>query len=287
MRKGGCRLGRKKRSTGKSRVGLTLVCLAAASALMYLMGGIKEYRGSPNVQGEIAANRALLLEMQNREPADLDAEAKRLYRETLAAKNGILVDDLEAEQQKILAMTDYNRADLARWFEDTAIVGDSIIRQLRLFEFLDAPVFSKGGIHLSIDLPLLDEVEAAHPKMIFLCFGMNDVGVFKERVDRYVERYCNIIRRLQNSLPEAVIYVHAALPVTEKCVQEDEDYKYLGLYNEEMKKACPTVGAYFIDSGFILEARPELYYPDGRHPREDYYPMWLTYLADLTGLNHE
>jgi len=26
---------------------------------------------------------------------------------------------------------------------------------------------------------------------------------------------------------------------------------------------------------------------DGRHPREEYYPMWLTYLADCAGLNHD
>ena len=114
---------------------------------------------------EIAANRALLTDLSAQEPVDLNAELKRQRKEELKAKNGLLVDDLEAEKQKILAMTDadWNRADIARWFENAAIVGDSIIRQVRLFHFLDAPVFAEGGIHISVELPLLDEVEAAKP----------------------------------------------------------------------------------------------------------------------------
>jgi hypothetical protein len=270
-------------------MGLVLLAFVVAAGLMYLAGGVKPRRGTPGAEAEIAASRAVLTELARREPIDLDAELKRLRREALKARNGILVDDLEAEKQKILAMTDadWNAADIARWFENTAIVGDSIIRQVRLFHFLDAPVFAEGGIHISVELPLLDQVEAARPSVVFLCFGMNDVGVFEDRVDRYVERYSNVSRRLQASLPEAAIYVCAALPVTAERLAEEPKYGYLDLYNREMEKACPGLGAYFVDSSFILEGHPERYNVDGRHPREEYYPMWLTYLADLAGLNHD
>lgn len=274
---------------GTGHMGLVLAAFIVAAAMMYLPGGVRTLRGTPGADEEIAANRAALTALAAQEPVDLNAELKRLRREALKAKNGLLVDDLEAEKQKILAMTDadWSRADIARWFENAAIVGDSIIRQVRLFHFLDAPVFAEGGIHLSVDLPLLDQVEAAAPSVIFLCFGMNDAGVFEDRVDRYVGRYSNVIRRLQASLPEAVIYVCAALPVTPERLAEEPKYGYLDLYNREMEKACPELGAYFIDSSFILDAHPEWYNVDGRHPREEYYPMWLTYLADLAGLNHD
>ena len=278
------------RETKKWRTGwagLLLLGCAAIAALLYLAGGVKEYRAVPGAEGEIAANRALLAALEQREPPDLNAEVNRLRAEKRVAQQGILVDDIEAEQQKILAMTDWDMAQIARWYKDAAIVGDSIVRQLRLFHMLDEPVFAEGGIHLSINLELLDQVEAARPSVIFLCFGMNDVGIFQERVDRYVERYSNVIRRLQANLPDALIYVHAALPVTEACIQEDSDYQYIGLYNEEMKKACPGLGVYFIDSRFLLDARPEYYSSDGRHPNREYYPLWLTYLADLTGLSDE
>ncbi len=279
------RAGKAKRRKG--HMGLALAVCAVAALLMYLSGGVGRYGGTRGAEDEIAANRRLLAELQAREPVDLNAELKRQRRELLAQKNGILVDDMEAEQQKILAMTeaDWDRGELARWFEGTAIVGDSIINQVRSYHWLDSPVFSKGGIHISIELDLLDDIEAAQPSVIFLCFGMNDVGVFLERVDRYVERYSNVIRRLQANVPDAVIYVHATLPVTDECVAKESKYQYIDLYNQEMKKVCPELGCYFIDSGFILKARPELYARDGRHPRENYYPLWLTYLADCAGLN--
>ena len=273
----------------RERTGLLLAAIALTAALLFLSGGVRPYGPSQGADAQIAANRATLAALEQREPVDLNAELKRQRKAMLAQRNGILVDDMAAEQQKILAMTDadWSAADLARWFENTAIVGDSIIRQVRLFHFLDAPVFAEGGIHISVELPLLDQVEAAKPSVVFLCFGMNDVGVFEDRVDRYVGRYTNVIRRLQASLPEAVIYVCAALPVTPERLAEEPKYGYLDLYNREMEKACPEAGAYFIDSSFILEAHPEWYNVDGRHPREEYYPMWLTYLADLAGLNHD
>ena len=267
--------------------GPALLCCALLAALMYLSGGVKEYRGTQGPAGEAAASRARLDAMQAQAPVDLDAEIKRQYRETLQARRGIMIDDMEAEQQKIINLDTWNKADFARWFDGTAIVGDSIINQVRSFGWLDAPVFSKGGIHLSVDLPLLDTIEAAQPSVIFLCFGMNDVGVFKDRVDRYVERYTNVIKRLRKALPDTVSYVHATLPVTDACVAENSDFQYIDRYNAAMEQACPDIGAYFIDSGFILRAHPELYSADGRHPRTGYYPLWLTYLADVTGLNHE
>ena len=278
--------GAKKRG-GEPRVRLWLAALTAAAILMYLSGGVGVRRGSRGTQSEVAGSRARLQALEAQEPVDLEAEYRRQRKALLKQRNGILVDDLEAEQQKILAMTDedWNYADLARWFEHAAIVGDSIIRQVRLYDFLDAPVFAEGGIHISVDLPLLDEVEAARPSVVFLCFGMNDVGVFQEKIDLYVSRYSNIIRRLQISLPDAAIYVHAALPVSDKLMKEEPKYRWLEPYNRAMEQVCPELGAYFIDSSFLVEGRPEVFREDGVHPREEYYPMWLTYLADIAGLS--
>ena len=268
---------------------LALLILAASGLMLLISSGVRPRSSTGGALAGIAHSRARLAELEAREPVDLQAEAASRRRALLKEKNGILVEDLAAEQQKILAMTDadWNPADLLRWFDNTAIVGDSIIRQVRLFHLLDAPVFAEGGIHISVELPLLDQVEAARPKVVFLCFGMNDVGVFEDRVDRYVDRYANVIRRLQISLPDAVIYVHGALPVSAERLAEEPKYARLPTYNEAVKAICPELGAYYIDSGFILEARPDLYNVDGRHPKEEFYPMWLTYLADCTGLNHE
>ena len=280
---------RSKKNRSADRAGRMLLACGALALLMFLTGGLKSPRGTPGTSAQVAESRRRLEALAAREPMDLEAEHKRLRKEELKARNGILVDDLEAEQQKILSMTedDWSYADFARWFEHAAIVGDSIIRQVRLYDFLDAPVFAEGGVHISVDMELLDQVEAAKPSVVFLCFGMNDVGVFKDQVDTYVSRYSHIIRRLQISLPDAAIYVHAALPVSDKLMQEEPKYRWLAPYNEAMKQVCPELGAYYIDSSFLVEGRPEVFREDGVHPREEYYPLWLTYLADLTGLNRD
>ena len=275
--------GASRRRTPKT--GLALLCCALLAASLYVLGGVKEYRGSQGSRAEAAQSRALLKDMQAQTPIDLDAERNRQYRQMLDERGGIVIDDIEAEQQKILNLTEWNKAELARWFDNTAIVGDSIVKELRGYGWLDAPVFAKGGIHLRPQLAILDEIEAAQPKVIFLCFGMNDVGTFRQQVNLYVERYTQVIQRLQANIPGVIIYVHATLPVTEGCIKKEPHYKYIDLYNAEMEKVCPELGVYFIDSGFILKNKPELYSPDGRHPRKNYFPLWLTYLADMTGLN--
>lgn len=278
-----------KKSPAANRAGLALALCLALGLVMLLSGGTKTHRGTPGTADQVVASRRRLEDLAAREPIDLNAELKKRRKEELKAKNGILIDDMEAEHQKILSMTDadWSYADFARWFQNAAIVGDSIIRQVRLYEFLDAPVFAEGGVHISVDMELLDQVEAAKPSVVFLCFGMNDVGVFKDQIDLYVDRYSHIIRRLQISLPDAAIYVHAALPVSDKLMKEEPKYRWLAPYNEAMKAVCPELGAYYIDSSFLVEGRPDVFREDGVHPREEYYPMWLTYLADLSGLNHE
>ena len=113
------------------------------------------------------------------------------------------------------------------------------------------------------------------------------MGVFEDRVDRYVEPlYQRDPAAAGQPARGGHLRLRRAAGDAERLAEEPK-YGYLDLYNREMEKACPGAGAYFVDSSFILEAHPEWYNVDGRHPREEYYPMWLTYLADLAGLNHD
>ncbi len=276
-----------KAPSRRNRIDLYLMAIIVVAVLFYISGGTREYHGTPDAQSEIAENRALLAAMEQGTPVDVNAELRRQYVDRLAARGGVMVDDLEAEQRKILSTTEWSKADIARWFQDTAIVGDSIILSTRSYGWLDAPVFAADGIHLSTELGLLQDVAAASPSVVFLCFGMNDVEVFQERVDRYTERYAACIRLLQEKIPGVIIYVQATLPVTEGALKKVKDYQYIDAYNEAMKERCPELGAYYVDPSFLLREMPELYFPDGVHPRREYYPMWLTYLADVAGLSDD
>ena len=270
---------------GGPAVGLLLLAAVLLAAVLYLTGGAATYHGTKGAEEEIAQSRARLATLEQLPLMDPDAEIHQQRREELAARGGIMVDDLAAEQQKILATTEWSKSDLARWFQDVALMGDSVTAAARKYGWLGAPIFAKGGVHLSVDMDQIDAVIAAAPSVIVMCFGMNDAGIFKSDVGHYVSRYSACIRRLQEKLPDAVIYVHGALPTTQEAIDKRSTYQYLSDYNEAMRQACPELGAYYIDADFLLIARPDLYSPDGIHPRRGFYPMWLTYLADIMGLN--
>lgn len=48
---------------------------------------------------------------------------------------------------------------------------------------------------------------------------------------------------------------------------------------------CQEMGCTFIDNSSIIESSSEnLYEPDGEHVIQDYYPKWLTHMAQVAGL---
>ena len=270
---------------GGPAVGLLLLAAVLLAAVLYLTGGAATYHGTKGAEEEIAQSRARLATLEQLPLMDPDAEIHQQRREELAARGGIVVEDLAAEQQKILAMTEWSKSDLARWFQDVALMGDSVTAATRKYGWLEAPVFAKGGVHLSADMDQIDAVITAAPSVIVMCFGMNDAGIFKSDVGHYVSRYSACIRRLQEKLPDAVIYVHGALPPADRAIKKRSVLKYISEYNAAMRQACPELGVYYIDADFLLLSRPDLYGPDGIHPRRNFYPMWLTYLSDIRGLN--
>ena len=44
------------------------------------------------------------------------------------------------------------------------------------------------------------------------------------------------------------------------------------------------MGCTFIDNTFLVDGRDDMYEPDGEHVIADYYPLWLTYMAETAGL---
>ena len=56
-------------------------------------------------------------------------------------------------------------------------------------------------------------------------------------------------------------------------------------YNEGLIKLCQETGCTFIDNSTIVtDSSENLYEPDGEHVIQDYYPKWLTNMAQIAGL---
>ena len=279
---------RAKRGAKRRRISGAALALGAAAllaAVLFLSGGVSVTRPDPARQALIRENVARLAALEAREPVDLDLEARQKRLALIDSRGGIMVDDLAAEQERIMALSNWTKAELRAWFSDAALVGDSLTLGASSYGWLDAAVYADKGARVSTAGELLDAVEAARPATVFLCFGVNDIAAYKSNVSTFLKRYAACVQRLQASLPYSAIYINAVFPATPTVAKNREYYKYLDDYNAGLRQMCQALGAYYVDSGFILQRRPELYSDDGMHPKKDFFPLWLTYLADIAGLS--
>ncbi len=262
-----------------------VLCTAALLAItLYAKGGLYITRGDAS-QESIAANVARVAKLENQAPVDLDLEFKQKRQALLQSCNGILVDDLAAEQDRIMRLANWTQAQLRGWFSDAALVGDSLTLGAQSYGWLDESVYADKGARVSTAGELLDAVEAAQPSVVFLCFGVNDIASYKSNVSVFAKRYAACVQRLQASLPWTAVYVCAVFPPRDGVIKQRTYYKYLDDYNAALQKMCTALGAYYIDASFILKRRPEFYSDDGMHPKKEFFPYWLTYLADIAGLS--
>ena len=277
---------------GKKRRRMTaagaLLCAAAALAVaLYAAAGLRVTRGSGANREVIAANVARLAALEAQAPVDLDLESKQKRQALLQSRGGILVDDLAAEQDRIMSLTNWTQAQLRGWFSDAALVGDSLTLGAQSYGWLDESVYADKGARVSTAGELLDAVEAAQPSVVFLCFGVNDIAAYKSNVSTFAKRYAACVQRLQASLPWTAVYVCAVFPPRDGVIKQRAYYKYLDDYNAALQKMCGALGVYYVDASFILQRRPEFYSDDGLHPKKDFFPLWLTYLADVAGLSED
>ena len=94
-------------------------------------------------------------------------------------------------------------------FENAAVLGDSRAVGFSFHEFLpEDRVMAQGGGKIT-DLPqYYDQLKALNPKAVFLCFGLNDVGIgLWPTGEEYAAECDKQIAALQAELPDATIYL--------------------------------------------------------------------------------
>ncbi len=257
---------------------LCLLLLALLAIIFYCSKGLGVYHPSASNQEQISAANARLAELQTKSAADLSG---------FVAERVVNVD-LDALQSKLMdnyGDYDYNAENFRRWFSDAAIVGDSVAEAIRGFDWInDANLQSEVGISLYSAEDVIAGTEALQPSTIFLTFSANCIKSYDEYVDSFISDYTTIIQRLQASVPQAEIYVQGIIPCDPNFLEEYSYYAYMDDYNTAISQMCDDLGCHYFNSNFILEAHPEIYADDGLHPGWQYYPLWMTYMAEVAGL---
>ena len=143
--------------------------------------------------------------------------------------------------------------EIRQVFAGNVIIGDSITESIVEYGYLDTDVVvSKRGLNVGAADDQISTAIALNPSHV---------------------------------LPDVPIYINCILPITDEAIAQTPDLGYYPDYNEGLIKLCQEMGCTFIDNSTIVtDSSENLYEPDGEHVIQDYYPKWLTNMAQIAGL---
>ncbi len=156
------------------------------------------------------------------------------------------------------------------------VLGDSRSVGFSSYELMpEDHVFAKSGGKITDAVEYLDQLKALQPTEIFLCYGLNDVGLgIYATGDDYATAYEEQVNTLKEGLPDTTIYISSILPATGEGLDADPNYPRIDEYNEALEKMCEKDGWTFIDCTEVAKAHTDLYQQDGLHLQKEFYKYW-------------
>lgn len=170
-------------------------------------------------------------------------------------------------------------------FQGTVIIGDSITESIWEYGFLDTDVVvSKRGLSVAAADEQIETAIGLNPGVIFMAFGSNDLEIYIDDSAAFIDAYRGQVQKLQEALPDSPIFINGILPIQQSTIDSTPALGYYPEYNEALQAFCEEMGCTYIDNSFIVEGGENMYEPDGEHVIRDFYPKWLTYMAEMAGL---
>ena len=165
--------------------------------------------------------------------------------------------------------------EIRQVFAGNVIIGDSITESIVEYGYLDTDVVvSKRGLNVGAADDQISTAIALNPSHVFMAFGSNDLEIYGSASSEFIDA-----SRTQNKK------IQTSIPITDEAIAQTPDLGYYPDYNEGLIKLCQEMGCTFIDNSTIVtDSSENLYEPDGEHVIQDYYPKWLTNMAQIAGL---
>ena len=268
--------GRRKKQDLKLSAAVLLLCLLL-SVIFYCAGGLKVYHADNSYQATIDTAVSSLKARESEIPADLSG-----YR---AKSDPVDIEELEERLLQHYEEYDYNSQYFGDWFSNAVIIGDSVAAAIKEFGYMDdSRVQAIIGIGTYSAEEVIENTIYIQPSVIFTTFSANDMVAFEGNVDAFIYQYRADIEKLMAGVPTAEIYVQGVLPCSPYYLDSYPAYADLDEFNEALSEMCDELGVHYYDVGFICEYDAEIFDEDGLHPRWPFYPLWLTYMAEISGL---
>jgi len=186
------------------------------------------------------------------------------------------------------------------YFEDAVFFGDSLTNGIQLYDVMSGTtVISSTGITLDNILSkaviqgddgqyvtMIDALEKANPKKIYIMMGANSLGWDKET---FIKKYGVLLEEIKQQHPQSIIYVQSILPVTAKKEEKNPTFanNKIDEYNLALMELAKEKNLHFLyvaedfkdENGCLPdEASPK----DGIHFGKSYYIRWFDYLKTHT-----
>lgn len=248
--------GKQKDLLFKTAIGVA----AVAVLIVIIVVSVKYWQKSAAEEAQISAGIHYLEELEKQDMTEISGNIKSI-------RDANLMNLAEMDESAVWAVLD----EL-----NILILGDSRAVGFYHYEYVpQARVLAHGGGKITDIDEELDQIKAINPEHIFLCFGLNDVGIgYWPTGEEYAALCDEKIQLLQRELPNATVYLNSILPAVGAGLERDPDYPRIGEYNEALKAMCEEKGYHFIDNTPLTEEHVDLYAADGLHMDERFYKYW-------------
>lgn len=245
-----------------------------------LIAGIAFLYSHSNSEDSCRENVALLEALENADITATEKQLNELKSQTSSGDGGEEGTDEAAPSIQVL-----NTVQLKQAYSGSVIVGDSITESIIEYGYLDTDVvISKRGLRIDDADEQIATAISLHPLNLFLAFGANDLELYEGNAQGFCDAYRIKLTEIQAALPDTSIYINSVLPVLQSAIDETPSLGYYGEFNQALEALCQEMSCTFIDNSFLVEGKETMYEPDGEHVIADYYPQWLTYMAETAGL---
>lgn len=214
-------------------------------------------------QADLSEGIAFLESQENKDPASVDAAIQAIAQQRLDAQREELMQQLISGEKDVWGM-----------FKDAVILGDSRAVGFSYYGFLsDEQVFATSGERITQVPEHYDEIRAANPSYIYLCYGLNDI-IFWDGAEDYAEGYAKVVQELQDEFPNATIIVSSIISIFDPAFEKESDWYELPDYSAAVEQFCSNSGIAFANTDALCTAHSDLWQPDGIHLMPDFYPYW-------------
>ncbi len=181
------------------------------------------------------------------------------------------------------------------YFTDALFIGDSRLQGFGFWSGIPATYYCATGFQLykyetanvvqteNGKVPIFQAMPYDAFTKIYIKVGLNELGYGTE--ENFEKTYAELIAKLREYEPRAIIYVHGILPVTAKKSETDKAHNNPNILvrNAALEQFAKSQKAYYLDAGPAVSdeegnLRPEMT-GDGIHLKPEYMKVWKDYLC--------